>query len=248
MKIVFFKNESHFHPRLSYTWENAEQVHLNSKLQNLKKIFIWLSAIPFIAFLFINHKELSHKWLLLIAITLLCFPIHELCHALFCWISGRKVDRICFFPYKQIFFKANAYVKPAFSVWNKYQAILFSAFPIIILSFIPAILAVFITPFKVWLLYLSLLNFAASYLDIVDIICFFKLPPNTLYLVDIMLTVKETDKPVIIHQLFVTPKLDKIHHKCFEYFNGGLIEKEQPAETVETRKLKQEFINQFDLK
>ena len=62
-----------------------------------------------------------------------------------------------------------------------------------------------------------------------------------------MLNVKEKDKPVIIHQLSVTPKLDKIHHKCFEYFNGRLTEKEQPAETVETRKLKQEFINQFDL-
>jgi broad specificity polyphosphatase/5'/3'-nucleotidase SurE len=50
--------------------------------------------------------------------------------------------------------------------------------------------------------------------------------------VDIILTVKETDKPVIIHQLFVTSKLDKIHHKCFEYFNGRLTEKENPDETV----------------
>jgi len=60
-----------------------------------------------------------------------------------------------------------------------------------------------------------------------------------------MLNVKEKDKPVIIHQLFVTSKLDKIHHKCFEYFNGKLTEKEHPSETIETMKLKQEFINQF---
>lgn len=65
---------------------------------------------------------------------------------------------------------------------------------------------------------------------------------------DVILKVKDKDKPVIIHQLSVTPKLDKIHHKCFEYFNGRLTEKENPAETVETRNLKQEFINQFDLK
>ena len=65
---------------------------------------------------------------------------------------------------------------------------------------------------------------------------------------DIILAVKETDKPVIIHQLSVTPKLDKIHHKCFEYFNGRLTEKKQPTETLETMKLKQEFINQFNLK
>ena len=248
MKIVFFKNESHFHPRLSYTWENAEQVHLSSKLQNLKKIFIFLLAVPFIAFLFVNQKEFSSKWLLILAISLLCLPTHELCHALFCWISGRKVERICFFPYKQIFSKVGAYVKPTFSAWNKYQAILFIAFPIIILSFIPAILAIFIAPLRLWLLYLSLLNISTSYSDIVDIICLFKLPPNALYLVDIILTVKETDKPVIIHQLFVTSKLDKIHHKCFEYFNGRLTEKENPDETVKIMKLKQEFINQFDLK
>ena len=248
MKIVFFKNESHFHPRLSYTWENAEQVHLNSKLQNLKKIFIFLLAVPFFAFLFFNQKELSSKWLLLIAISLLCLPIHELCHALFCWISGRKVERISFFPYKRIFSKVSGYVKPAFSVWNKYQAILFVAFPVIILSFIPAILAIFIAPLRLWLLYLSLSNISVSYSDIVDIICLFKLPPNALYLVDIILTVKEVDKPIIIHQLSVTPKLDKIHHKCFEYFNGRLTKIECPSETVETIRLKQEFIKQFNLK
>lgn len=98
---------------------NAEQVHLNFKLQNLKKLFILLLAIPFVAFLFINLKELSHKWLLLLAISFL---------------------------------------------------------------------------------------------------------------------------------LSVTPKLDKIHHKCFEYFNGRLTTKEQPDDTVETIRLKQEFIKQFNLK
>ena len=248
MKIVFFKNESHFHPRLSYTWENAEQVHLNSKLQNLKKIFIFLLAVPFIAFLFVNQKEFSSKWLLILAISLLCLPIHELCHALFCWISGRKVERISFFPYKRIFSKVGGYVKPTFGVWNKYQAILFVAFPVIILSFIPAILAIFIATLRPWLLYLSLSNISVSYSDIVDIICLFKLPPDTLYLVDIMLSVKEKDKPVIIHQLFVTSKLDKIHHKCFEYLNGRLTKIECPSETVETIRLKQEFIKQFNLK
>ena len=248
MKIVFFKNESHFHPRLSYTWENAEQVHLNSKLQNLKKFFILLLAIPFIAFLFVNQKEFSSKWILLLTISLLCLPIHELCHALFCWISGRKVERISFFPYKRIFSEVGGYVKPAFGVWNKYQAILLVAFPVIILSFIPAILAIFIATLRPWLLYLSLSNISASYSDIVDIICLFKLPPNALYFVDIILTVKEVDNPIIIHQLSVTPKLDKIHHKCFEYLNGRLTEKEHPAETIETMKLKQEFMNQFDFK
>ena len=51
MKIVFFKNESHFYPRLSYAWENADQIHLNSKLQGLKSLFRWVLMIPYIIFL-----------------------------------------------------------------------------------------------------------------------------------------------------------------------------------------------------
>ena len=65
---------------------------------------------------------------------------------------------------------------------------------------------------------------------------------------DFTLITKDADNPVIIHQLSVTPKFDKIHHKCFEYYNGKLTGKEPPAETVEIRKIKQEFINQFHLK
>ena len=76
MKIVFFKNELNFTPRLSYTWENAEQVILNSKLQNLKKLSILLLLVPLIAFLFVNLKDLSNNLLLLFTILLLCLPIH----------------------------------------------------------------------------------------------------------------------------------------------------------------------------
>ena len=153
-----------------------------------------------------------------------------------------------------LFFKARNYVKEYFdlraelddektAVEAVMDGVSFKGSNIIIL-----IIAIFIASLRLWLLYLSLLNISVSCLDIVDIICLFKLPPNALYLLDIILTVKETDKPVIIHQLFVTSKLDKIHHKCFEYFNGRLTEKEQPAETVGTMKLKQEFMNQFDFR
>lgn len=248
MKIVFFKNEAHFHPRISYAWENAENVDLDSKLPNLKKLFMWMLAIPFFVFVIVYGQELTSKWLLLLITSLLCLPIHEFCHALFCWISGRKVERIHIFPYKQVLSNITAYVKPAFGVWKKHQIILFYSFPLIILSIIPAILAVFIAPLRFWLVSFSLLNISVSYSDIIDIVYFLKLPKKSLYFRDFTLIMKDADKPVIIHQLSVTPKLDKIHHKCFEYFNGRLTEKESPTETVETMKLKQEFIDQFNLK
>ena len=248
MKIVFFKNEAHFHPRISYVWENAENVELGSKSPNLKRFFMWMLVIPFFVFVIVYGQELTSKRLLLLTSSLLCLPIHEFCHALFCWISGRKVERIHFFPYKQVLSNITAYVKPAFGVWKKHQIILFFSFPIIMLSIIPAILAIFITPLRLWLVSFSLLNIAVSYSDIIDIFYLIKSPKKSLHFIDFTLITKDADKPVIIHQLSVTPKLDKIHHKCFEYYNGKLTTKEPPAETVEIRKIKQEFINQFHLK
>ena len=248
MKIVFFKNESHFYPRLSYAWENAVQIHLNSKLQGLKSLFRWVLIIPYIIFLIVNFKELANKPFLLIAIFFLCLPIHELCHAFFCWMSGRKIERINFFPYRQIFSNITAYVKPAFGVWNKWQATLLSAFSIIILSILPAILAIFIPSIRLWLLLIALLNISTSSSDIIDILCILKLPSDSLYFVDFILTVKDTKKAVKIHQLFVTPKLDKINHNCFEYFNGKLTKMEYHVETDTTISLKKEFDAQFNKK
>ncbi len=247
MKIVFFKNDAHFRPRISYVWDNAEKVDLDSKLPNVKNLFKWILAIPFFVFLIIYAEKLLNNWFVFLIMLLLCLPIHEFCHALFCWISGRKVERIHFFPYKQVLSNVTAYVKPAFGVWKKHQIILLYSFPLIILSIIPAIFAVFVSPLRLWLVSFSLLNIAVSYSDIMDIIYLLKSPKKSLHFMDFALIMKDADKPVIIHQLSVTPKLDNIHHKCFEYYNGRLTEKESPTETVETMKLKQEFVNQFHL-
>ena len=93
---------------------------------------------------------------------------------------------------------------------------------------------------------IALLNISTSSSDIIDILCILKLPSNSLYFVDFILTVKDTDKAVIIHQLFVTPKLDKINHNCFEYFNGKLTKMEYHTETDTTISLKKEFDAQFN--
>ena len=246
MKISFFKNESHFYPRISYTVENAEIVSLNQKIQSLKKYSIWLFMLPLLIFTFAFYKNLGSNFTVLISIVILCLPMHELCHALFCWIMGRKVERIFFFPYKRVFSVPTAYVKPVFGVWNKTQVDLFSLFPLILLSLVPALLAIFIPSVRMWMIFLSLLNLSVSSLDIIDIVCFLKLPQNCLHFGDFVLMVKEADKPIIIHRLSVTPKLDKIDHICFQYANNKLTEIDPAPESSEVSKLRQEFINQFD--
>ena len=245
MKISFFKNESHFHPRVSYTFENADLVSLDCRIQNLKKYSTWLFTLPLLIFTFAFYKNLGSNPTVLIAIVILCLPIHELCHALFCWITGRKVERIFFFPYKRVFSAPIAYVKPVFGVWSKTQVVLWSSFPLILLSFVPAFLAIFIPSLRIWMIFLSLYNLSVSSFDIIDILCFLKLPKNCLYFRDFILTIKEVDKPTIIHRLSVTPKLDKIDHTCFQYTNNKLTEMNPAPKTSEVSKLRQEFINQF---
>ena len=246
MKISFFKNESHFYPRISYTVENAEIVSLNQKIQSLKKYSIWLFMLPLLIFTFAFYKNLGSNFTVLISIVILCLPMHELCHALFCWMMGRKVERIFFLPYKRVFSVPTAYVKPVFGVWNKTQVVLFSLFPLILLSLVPALLAIFIPSVRMWMIFLSLFNLSVSSLDIIDIVCFLKLPQNCLYFGDIILTVKDVDKPTIIHRLSVTPKLDKIDHICFQYANNKLTEINPAPESSEVTKLRQEFIKQFN--
>lgn len=248
MKITFFKNESHFYPRISYTWENAEGVCSASKMQKLRKHSVWLFALPLLIFTFLFGRQITSNAWFFVGILLIGVPAHELCHAAFCWISGRKVARICFFPYpKKVFSSPTAYVKPAFGVWNKWQAIFCSAFPLILLSFVPALLAVFVPPLRYELIFFLLCNLAGSCFDIIDILNLFKLPADCIHVTDVSLTVRDASKPVMIHQIFVTPELDKIHHKCFSYFDGRLTEIQQVYDTPQTVVLKQEFVKQFHL-
>ena len=246
MKILFFKNESHFHPRISYTCENAKMVNLDYKAVSLKKYTRYMVMLPFMIFCFLSYKSFFSNSVLFILTAFLCLPIHELCHALFCWIKGRKVERICFFPYKYNFSLAGAYVKPAFGVWTITQRLLLYSFPILLLSLIPTLLAFFIPSLRMWMIFISLYNLSISYFDIINILYLLKLPKNCLHFGDFILTVKEVDKPVIIHRLSVTPKLDKIDHCCFQYVNNKLTEINPAPESSEVIKLRQEFINQFN--
>ena len=197
-------------------------------------------------FVFLSLGRLTVSPWCFLLILFLTLPAHEFCHALFCWIAGRKVDRICFFPYKQILTKPTAYVMPSFGAWTKGQAILLSAFPLLLLTILPAVMAIFLPSLRFGLVFLSLYNLPASAFDIVDILNRMKLPKRAIYFGSFSLLTKN-DSPIIIHRLSVTPALDGIRHQQFEYRHGKLTEKEQICETPETERLRQEFIEQFHL-
>ena len=251
MKITFFKNESDFYPRHSFSWENAKKVDFNLEMPKVRRCVEVLSIILMLTFVCFFYSQLAEIYWLFIATLLLCLPAHELCHAIFCWIVGRRVERICFYPYSKLPLKKQislpaAYVKPAFGVWNKCQVVLRAAFPLILLSIIPAVLAIFISPLRYWLLFLSLYNFGGSSFDICKVLRSIQAPANCINVGNVWLIARDESKPIVIHQIFVTPELDKIHHECFSYFNGQRTEI-QAYDTSETVALKQEFRQQFHL-
>ena len=246
MKIFFFKNETHFHLRISYVWENAEKVNISDSLQRAKKYLMWILSVPLLIFVFLSLDRLTVSPWCFHLILFLTLPAHEFCHALFCLIAGRKVERICFFPYKQVLKKPIAYVMPSFGAWTKGQAILFFAFPLHLQTILPAVMAIFLSSLRFWLLFLSLYNLSTSAFDIVDILNLMRLPKRAIYFDSFSLLTKN-DRPIIIHRLSVTPALDGIRHQQFEYCHSKLTEKEQICETPETERLRQEFIEQFHL-
>ena len=246
MKIVFFKNEAHFHPRISYCCDNAE-FYLETKLTKYKNLLVFAFAVPLFIFVVVNYETFKSNRLLLLAVAFLSLPVHELCHALYCWIAGKKVERMCFFPYKQFVTKPIAYVKPAFDVWKKYQAVLFKLFPFIILTVVPSVLAIFYPNLRIWLLLVSLLNLSSSVFDIIDAIYYLRFPKGLLYFLQFTLKVTDKEKPVTIHRIMVTPKLDKIYHNCFVYSENKLTQTENVYDTDETIILKQEFKEQLKI-
>ena len=245
MKIHFFKNESHFYPRLSYSFENAKIVPYVDRCKKVRNLLPWFLLILSYVFYILFRRQLPFMFYSLIFI--LHFPVHELCHALFCWLCGRKVERICFFPNKFRLTGAGAYCKPSFGVFSKYQWILFAAFPFLLLTVVPAILAVFIPSWREELLLLSLINLAGSTWDIIDVYNLFFLPNDCLHFGDFIITATDETKPVIIHRLYVTSDMDRIHHKRFTYENGKLTENDSVYDTPDTIALKKEFMEQFNL-
>lgn len=248
MKITFFKNESHFYPRISYIWENAEQIKFKLKMPKMMKAISLLFAIPFLIYIILGFNQIRDNYLLFIGICLIHLPIHELCHAFYCLISGRKVERICFFPYRfSSLTGVGANVMPAFGAWNKWQLILLYSFPMILLTFIPAVVAVFMPSFRFWLIIIALLNFATSSYDIICIINFLKLPKNSIYFENFALIQKDESTPIIIHRLYITPGDKHVSHKQFTYQNKKLLQDDNVIETEATEQIKQSFIEQFRL-
>lgn len=243
MKITFFKNENHFFARTSYCWENAElaEPKIKSNIIRIPLIIIGLITLPIYIWFFRN--EFSNYIWLFIPIVIALIVLHELCHALFCVITKRKVERICFLSSFRLN-EPTAYVMPEFSSWSKIERVLFYLFPIIILSLVPIIIAIFLPIVRLWLIVVALINLTISAFDINDTFKTISLPKGCIIFEGFSL-LSNNNQPIVIHKLILTKEKTEILHEQFVYENKKLSKSETPIETKNVKQIKKEMLQQI---
>ena len=243
MKITFFKNENHFFARTSYCWENAELAEPKIKSNIIRILLIIIGLITLPVYMWFFRNEFSNCIWLFIPIVIALIVLHELCHALFCVITKRKVERICFLSSFGLN-EPTAYVMPEFSVWSKIERVLLYLFPIIILSVIPTIIAIFLPIVRLWLILVALINLTFSAFDINDTIKTISLPKRSVIFEGFSL-IPTNNQPIIIHKLTLTKDTLTILHEQFVYENKKLSKSDIATETENVKQLKNEFIQQI---
>ena len=247
MKIYFFKNEIDICERESCTFENADLVKHKKRSKWLYYTVLSIAVITFILVLFTGGFIHYGNLIAVAVIALLHLIVHEACHILHCLLTGRKVERLCLFPYGILTVeKPSAYVMPEFSVWKKYSRLMFTLFPLIILSVIPALLSVFIPAARFVLLMVATCNFISSSLDICDAFRMLTYPKDALFFRNFVLLPRSSE-PIIVHRIWISEDKKSIYHKQYECVDCKLTEVTPAQDTEKVLLIKEEFKEQFNI-
>ena len=248
MIISFFKNEAHFAPRRSCVWENADEVKPKVAFKRLRAVWEWVFIAALLVYWWLVRDRLNGWGILAIAVFLL--PLHEFCHAAYCWIRGKRVERICFFPYtftlKNLLSCPAAYVVPEFSAWCKTDWIMLSLFPFFVLSVLPVLVSPFLPSARYWLWFLALANAGTAAFDIQKAVQIASLPRGSVTLGWFALKPRN-EQPVTVHKMEFLMKDRQIHHQQFLCRNARLTEVVPPVETDAVVRLRAEFNEQFGI-
>lgn len=246
MKIYFFKNENDICERESCLSDIDITVKSFRYPKALYYTVLSLGIVYLIAALFISKLD-YHKNVIPLLLIAFSYPvIHEVIHALHCALTGRKIERICIFPYGiTSFSKPSAYVMPEFSVWTKYGRLMFVLFPFIFLTVVPIILSfIFPSPLHYFLL-LSAFNFLGSSFDICDAVTILKQPKGTLFFRGFI--IMPVNSEFVLHRVWISEDKNTVFYKQYIYGKDKLTEVQTPTETEKVKLLIQEFKDQFKI-
>ncbi len=255
MKIHFFKHSSDIYPRKSCVWDGVEKCEpfpsLSNLLKNLLHILTSLfSLVAIFAIYTYNHDIISPLFFFHLVVLAVFLPLHELCHVLYLLIIGQKPEGIYFFTYGILhsltkFQAPTAYVVPDFSIHSRLQRLLFSAFPLLIMTVLPAVIGILVPFIAPYCFILAITNFDCSIFDICDMLCFSKCPRESLYFYPFGIIIPSSDT-LIFRTISKKNGSDILIKRQFIYQNKRLTE--VPFEHSDSsRVLEQEFIIQFIL-
>ena len=133
---------------------------------------------------------------------------------------------------------------PEFSAWGKIERALFYLFPLILISIIPLMVAIFLPAVRLWLILVALINLTTSAFDISDAIKTISLPKDSIVFEGFSL-LSNNNQPIVIHKLVLTKEKTEILHEQFVYENKKLSKCDIATETENVKQLKNEILQQI---
>lgn len=248
MKIHFFKNEYDFCSRESVIVDDAELKNYRRRPKKLYYSMLFITCFTTITSLLLLNLDYHGSLLPVIISAFSVLFLHELCHALHCLVSGRRVERICFFPSGSFLSvtKPSAYVKPGFYVWSRNCRIMFALFPLLLLTVIPVIIVLLFPQTKYFLTPLAAFNFSASVFDICDAVILFSCPKEALYFNSFYL-IPVPDVPAVLHRVWISADKKTVYHKEYRITSCTLNEITPASEPEKIKALINEFRSQFKI-
>lgn len=247
VKVTLGKNESHDYARESFCLRGGEWLSVRSPSYALRHLWVGLCFIMMLVLVRMDSQEVLNRPLVYV-ISLLVLPLHELCHALYLWLTRRRVYAIRFFPYWFKWGNVGAYVKADMPLYTRGEYALLIAFPLLLLSLLPAVVAVFCPGLRIWLGWIAILNLAMASWDVVLLLWVLRLPKGA----------RGTDggwcrfhegETVILQRLRIKPgatRMSDIERTDFRVEGRHLVEI-SPTDDKEVHILMNEFKIQFQL-
>ena len=181
MKVTIGKNESHYYPRESFHIRGGEWLSVPPPSRVFRCTWYGLCFMLAVAFVLMNGQEVTDHSLFYMITYVLYLPIHELCHALYLWLTHRRVYAIRFCPYWFKWGREGAYIKPDMSLFTRGEYTLLSVFPLLLLSIIPAAVALFCPELRAWLGWIVIINLAGASFDISNVLRLLHVPKDAFW-------------------------------------------------------------------
>lgn len=270
MRLTFFKNDNHDHPRITCLWTNAHKAELRKfPAKAYDTIHAVCISIPLVlhiicAFEFFNSFAHAHGIWVTLAVILLFYVVflgflfllmHEFLHAVGAWISGKPVYAVRIFPHYQSFRDVivpkygsktlGGLCQPDMCHMTKGQYLLFLLMPSIVQVIVPAVMAVFIPQIRFLLWMIATIGFATAAQDIPDSKKILVTVPRGAFYIRYNGWFFESDEPFIIDKIDTDSKT--IWYERWQSYEGKLVQLPTPEPDERVTAVIGEFRRQFGI-